>query len=88
MQVNEALESKCKSIAKEAKDMKRKGQIKAVFRIRVILIRIGILGSVLLITDPDPALFDSIFQDANKNYFLCLLFTVGTLTSVFKDNMS
>jgi hypothetical protein len=36
----------------------------ALFRIRDILIRIRILGSVHLITDP--ALFGSVLQDANK----------------------
>jgi|688.fasta_scaffold146100_1 hypothetical protein len=49
-----------------------------VFRIRDILARIRILGSVHCITnpdpDPDPALFGSGFQDSN--FFL----TVGTLT--------
>jgi hypothetical protein len=37
-------------------------------RIRDILVRIRILGSVHLITDPDPALFVSEFQDTNKNF--------------------
>jgi hypothetical protein len=36
------------------------------------------------IPDPDPALYFSGFQDANKNNF-CLLLTVG-FTLVFKDN--
>ncbi len=45
-------------------------------------------------TDPDPEFCGSGFQDANKNYFfrslslVCLLLTIGSLTSVFKDNMS
>ncbi len=89
--INGALESKWKSKAKEAKDMKRKGQIKAVFRIRVILIRIRIFGYIIWITDPDPdpALFDSIFQDANKNEFFsklfCLILTVGVPVTCHKE---
>jgi hypothetical protein len=68
-----------------------------VVRIRDILIRIRIVGSVHWITDPDPApdpaLFVNDFQDANKTkkIFLkfCLLHTVGsTFTPVFKDNKS
>jgi hypothetical protein len=35
--------------------------------------------------DSDPNLFFSGFQDENKKYFFCLL-TVGTFTSVFKEN--
>jgi hypothetical protein len=42
---------------------------RAVFRICDILIRIRFLGSVHLITDPDPGLFNSGFQDDNKNNF-------------------
>jgi hypothetical protein len=40
--------------------------VTAVFRIREILIRIRILGSVQWITDPDPGLFVNDFQDAKK----------------------
>jgi hypothetical protein len=36
------------------------------------------------ITDPDPALFSSCFQMPTK--FVCSFITVGTFTSVFKDN--
>ncbi len=59
-----------------------------MFRIRDILIRIRILGSVHWITDPVPdqysALFGCDIQDANKkNQFFAYF-----LTSVFKDNMS
>ncbi len=42
-----------------------KSNLPAVFRILDIFIRIRILGSVLWITEPDPALFGN-FQDANK----------------------
>ena len=38
----------------------------SVFRIRDILIRIRIIGSVYWITDQDPALFGSGLKDANK----------------------
>jgi hypothetical protein len=66
----------------------------SVFQICDILIRIWILGSVYLITDPDPALFGTGFQDA-KNIFFKFLFaylryflpTIDVLTPVFKDNM-
>ncbi len=40
--------------------------LQAVFRIRDILVRIRILGSEHLITNPDPAPFVRDFQDANK----------------------
>jgi hypothetical protein len=65
---------------------------------RDILKRIRILWSVHLITDPDvdlgpdPIPFLSGFQDANKKYLnfcfsvFCLLLSVGTFPSVFKDN--
>jgi hypothetical protein len=56
-----------------------------VFRIRDILIRIRILGSVHWITDPDPALFGSVFQNGNNQkitFFGKCLLTVGTLTSI------
>ncbi len=56
---------------------------------------IRILGYVLWITDPDltpdRALLGIGFQDVNKMwdfFFFCLFLTVGTLTSVFKDNIS
>ncbi len=55
------------------------------FRIRDILIRIRILGSVHWITDPDPALFGSVFQDGNNQkitFFGIFLLTVGTSTSI------
>jgi hypothetical protein len=45
-----------------------------------IFIRIRILGSIHWITDPDPALFASGFQETNKKKFLCLLLTLGTFT--------
>jgi hypothetical protein len=56
---------------------------RAVFRIRDISIRIRLLGSVHLITDPDPGLLVSGFQDTNKKYFFffqvfCLLLSFGT----------
>jgi hypothetical protein len=38
-------------------------------------------------TDLDPALIVSVFQDANKIFFL-LLITLGTFKSVFNDNKS
>ncbi len=56
-----------------------------VFRIRDILIRIRILGSVHWITDPDPALFGSVFKDGNNQKITFLgifLLTVGTLISI------
>jgi len=55
------------------------------FRIRDILIRIRILGSVHWITDPDPALFGSVFQDGNNQkitFFGIFFLTAGTLTSI------
>ncbi len=61
----------------------------SVFQIPDILIRIRILGSVHWITDSDPALFVSGFQDANKNNFFCKFFAYylgTTFTSVFNDN--
>jgi hypothetical protein len=43
-------------------------------------------------SDPDPALFIIVLQDANKNQlkkkFFCLLFFEGTFTSFFKDKSS
>jgi hypothetical protein len=56
--------------------------LKAVFRIRDILLRIRILGSVLWIVDPDsapdptpdPDLLGSGFQNANKKDFLFAYF--------------
>jgi hypothetical protein len=63
---------------------------KSVFRIRDILIRIGILGSVYLITDP--ALFWQWLSRCRKILISFCLFelflTIGALTSVFKDKMS
>jgi hypothetical protein len=56
-----------------------------------IQIQIQIHGSVHWITDPDPdpALFISGFQYAKTNnlflFFFCLLLTVGTFTSFFKE---
>ena len=46
------------------------------FRISDILIRIRILGSVHWITDPEPALFGSVFQDGKnqKITFLAYIF--------------
>ncbi len=41
-------------------------------------IRISILGTVLWIKDPDPALIGSGFSDANKNEFFVLFLTKGT----------
>jgi hypothetical protein len=38
--------------------------------------------------DPDPAMFVIRLQDANKNYFFCLLLFEGTVTSFFKDKKS
>jgi hypothetical protein len=70
----------------------------AVFRIRDILIRIRILGSVHWITDPDPdtgtAHFGNGFQDTKKivffQVFFCFILAVQyvDVTSVFKDNMA
>ncbi len=72
----------------------------AVFLIREILvrIRIRILRSVHLISnpDPDPALFVSDFQDASKKYFFfpfCFayygtFFRYPTFISVFEDKKS
>jgi hypothetical protein len=59
-----------------------------VFGIHDILIRI--LGSVFWITNPDSSLFCSKFKDANKIEVILLISscTVGTLTSVLKDNVS
>ena len=39
---------------------------------------------------PDPALHVTVFQETNKKYrkCFCLLLTVGTFTSVFKDSKS
>jgi hypothetical protein len=61
-------------------------ELKAVFRIFDILvrIRIRILGSVPLTNPyPDPALFISDLQDANNKIMLILF--EGTFTSFFKD---
>ncbi len=54
--------------------------------------QIRILGSIHLITNPDPALFVSGFQETKKirffSEFFCLLpiLHAGTFTSVFKDS--
>ncbi len=64
----------------------------AMFRFRDILVRIRNLESVHLITDPDPALYVSDLNMPTKISFFsnlfCLLLSVGTLTSVFKDKKS
>ncbi len=55
------------------------------FRIRDIMIRIRLLGSVHWITDPNPALFCSVFQDGNNQkitFFGIFLLIVGTLKSI------
>ncbi len=62
-----------------------------MFRIRAILRRIRILGSVQRITDPVPALFVNGCQETKYLYFfkVFLFFTfLGIFTSVFKDGKS
>ena len=65
----------------------------------VVRIRMRILGPYLWLTDPgagadadanpapDPAIFVSDFQNANKS-FLCSFLFEGTFTSFFKDEKS
>jgi hypothetical protein len=57
---------------------------KILIRIRNILIRIRILGLLLWITDPDPALFGN---DFFLIFFFCRFLTVGTQKSDIKDTM-
>jgi hypothetical protein len=62
-----------------------------VLRIRDVLIRnrIRILGFVHWITDSDLDLFFKGLQDPNKKYvFFCLLLTLGTFISAFKNKKS
>jgi len=60
-----------------------------VFRIRDILVRNRTHTSKEWGSDPDPALFVSDLQDANKKLifsnFLSLLLPEGTFTAFFKD---
>jgi len=58
-----------------------------VFRFGDVLIRIG--GSVPLVTELDPRLFQAFKMPTKIKFFpsvFCLFLTVGTFTSVFKDD--
>jgi hypothetical protein len=56
----------------------------SILAVPVLLVPIHFWHSCGSLTDPDPALFDGGFQDANKKFFRLLLFE-GTFTSVFKN---
>ncbi len=67
--------------------------IKTVLRIREILVRIRIRGSISLTTvmDPDPVIFVADLQHINKKFKFFWLITElfeGTFTSFFKDKKS